>query len=83
MAQPQDDLMAISRNIRARARVLQAATGPQKAIIMAIEDELEIADNEASDSIADANRYEAGYHQGWADAIRVILGTMKDDAYGA
>jgi hypothetical protein len=83
MAQPQDDLMAISRNIRARAKVLQAATGPQKAIIWAIETELEIAENEASESIADGNRYEAGYHQGWADAIRVILGAMKEDADGA
>jgi len=80
MAQPLDDLMAISRNIRARAKVLGVANGPQKAILLAIENELEIADHEASGSITDANRYEAGYHQGWADAIRVILGTMQADA---
>jgi hypothetical protein len=83
MGQPLDDLMAISRSLRARAKVLEPANGPQKAIILAIECELEIADTEASESIADVNRYEAGYHQGWADAIRTILGTMRSEGNNA
>jgi hypothetical protein len=83
MAQPLDDLLAISRSLRARAKVLEPANGPQKAIILAIECELKIADTEASESIADANRYEAGYHQGSADAIRMILGTMNDEGNDA
>lgn len=83
MAQPLDDLMAISRNIRARAKELEAANSPHKAIMLAIEGELDIADNEAAESVTDANRYEAGYHQGWADAIRVILGAMRGGGNGA
>jgi regulator of extracellular matrix RemA (YlzA/DUF370 family) len=82
MPQPLDDLMAISRNIRARAKVLEAAYGPRTALVLAIEGELEIAEHEAAESIADRDRYEAGYHQGWADAIRVILGAIGPDGTG-
>ena len=47
MAQPLDDRMAISRTIRARAKELEASNSPQKAIILAIEAEWDIADEEA------------------------------------
>jgi hypothetical protein len=50
--------------------------------VLAIEGELEIAEHEAAESIADRDRYEAGYHQGWADAIRVILGAIGPDGTG-
>jgi hypothetical protein len=83
MAKPPDELIALSRALFVRARELAARGNPNDAMIAAIEEELQIADAEASETVTAANRYEAGYHQGWADAIRMILGAVKDPGYDA
>jgi hypothetical protein len=71
-----DDLMTMSRNLHARAKST-AATNSRFAMITAVTAELEVADNEALESRTIADRYESGYHQGWADAVRMVLGAMR------
>src|SRR5262249_11839665 len=83
MAKPPDELMALSRALFVRARELSAGNDANDAMTRAIEEELQIADAEASETVTAANRYEAGYQQGWADAIRMILGAVKDPGYDA
>ena len=72
-----DDLMTMSRNLHARARKTETANDSKLAMISAVEAELEVADGEAMESRTIANRYELGYQQGWADAVRMILGAMR------
>jgi hypothetical protein len=83
MAKPPDELMGMSRALFVRARELGAGDSTSDAMIRAIGEELQIADTEASETVTAADRYEAGYHQGWADAIRMILGAVKDPGYDA
>jgi hypothetical protein len=78
MAKPPDELTAVSRALSVRARELAASGNANDAMTRAIEEELQIADAEASETLTAANRYEAGYHQGWADGIRMILSVVKD-----
>ena len=84
MAKPPDELMAMTRALALRVRELATGDGgPNDGMISAIEEELLIADAEASATVTGASRYEAGYHQGWADAIRMILGAVRDPGYDA
>ena len=72
-----DDLMTMSRNLHARAKSTETATNSRFALLTAVTAELEVADNEALESRTIADRYESGYHQGWADAVRMLLGAMR------
>ena len=72
-----DDLMTMSRNLHARAKSTETATNAGFAMLAAVTAELEVADNEALESRTIADRYELGYHQGWADAVRMVLGAMR------
>ena len=72
-----DDLMTMSRNLHARAKNTETANNSTLAMIRAVEAGLEVADSEAMKSRTIANRYESGYQQGWADAVRMILGAMR------
>jgi hypothetical protein len=72
-----DDLMTMSRNLHTHAKNTETANNSTLAMIRAVEAELEVADGEAMEARTIANRYESGYQQGWADAVRMILGAMR------
>jgi hypothetical protein len=72
-----DDLMTMSRSLHERAKSTEATTNSRLAMLAAVTAELEVADNEALESRTIAYRYESGYHQGWADAVRMVLGAMR------
>ena len=55
-----DDLMIMSRNLHARAKITETATNSRFAMITAVTAELEVADNEALESRTIADRMVLG-----------------------
>jgi hypothetical protein len=81
MSQTRDDLLEMSRNIRARVGDRMAEDAGSTSVVAnelhwlaVLREELALADEEAVESNRlDPEAYRAGYDQGWVDAMRVIL----------